>query len=283
MVLTLVIGCEDPTPAVHAPAPVRIGVLPDQSAQNLRQLYAPLLEYLRDTTKLEYTLLIPDDYAQLLAAFANREIDVAWFGGLTFAQAHACCAAQPLAMRDVDLRFTSYYLVRTGHPGQTVADLAGQRFAFGSRLSTSGHLMPRYFLTKAGIDVEHFFGTVVYSGAHDATAAMVRDGKADIGVVNAEIVETMFEDGRLSRDDVRVIETTPIYADYVWAVQADLDPATRNALLSALLALDIDKPDHARVLKTQRAGGYLPAALDDFTSVRDAARQFDLLDAPRTP
>jgi phosphonate transport system substrate-binding protein len=56
-------------------------------------------------------------------------------------------------------------------------DLAGTRFTFGSESSTSGHLMPRFFLGEDGIDPDaDFDGPPGYSGSHDKTFALVEAG-----------------------------------------------------------------------------------------------------------
>ena len=113
--------------------------------------------------------------------------------------------AVPLVMRDVDSRFTSV-LVVAGEGFKTFEELQGKRFSFGSKLSTSGHLMPRHFLqVERGVTPEKYFRSILYSEKHDRTAYWVRDGEVDAGVVNAEIIREMFADGRLRPGDVRII------------------------------------------------------------------------------
>lgn len=275
LVLTLLPACaERETPV---PSPLIVSVLPGQAPEALQAQYAGLLTHLERSTGLDLELQLFPDYEAFLAAFERDLVHVAWFGGLTFVRADAGGGAEPLAMRDVDRRFTSVYLARADTPGSDVAAFRGQRFAFGSRLSTSGHLMPRFYLQEQGIEPETYFSEVRYSGAHDATAMMVRDGGADLGVANALIVDDLFESGRLSADDVRIVTFTPPYPDHVWATQPELPLRVRRALLGALLALNRARPDHAAILRAQGARGYLPATRDDFEPVRRAALRLELL------
>ncbi len=272
-------GCSgediDPAPTMK---PVVVAVLPDQSKEALLARHMPLLEYLRATTSLDFELEIPLDYADLLEQFDTGDIGLAWFGGLTFTRAEQRSQAVPLAFRDIDSQFTSCYLSKSDEFRTRIRDFAGSEFSFGPYLSTSGHLMPRYFLERDGIIPEQFFSSTRHSAAHDQTARWVRDGTVNLGVANCIIVQSMFDNGLLSDDDIRVIETTPPYSDYVWAVSSSMDKHTRMLLLDALLALDASLPQHRVILQLQGANAYLPAASEDFVLVRRAAQQLGLDD-----
>ncbi len=95
--------------------------------------------------------------------------------------------AIPIVQRAEDEKFTSRYIVPADSTAKTLADLKGKSFAFGSPSSTSGHLMPRFFLLQAGINPDKDFKNVAFSGAHDATVAFVAGGKAEAGVLNASV------------------------------------------------------------------------------------------------
>lgn len=272
-------GCSgediDPAPTMK---PVVVAVLPDQSKEALLARHMPLLEYLRATTSLDFELEIPLDYADLLEQFDTGDIGLAWFGGLTFTRAEQRSQAVPLAFRDIDSQFTSCYLSKSDEYSTRIRDFAGSEFSFGPYLSTSGHLMPRYFLERDGIIPEQFFSSTRHSAAHDQTARWVKDGTVNLGVTNCIIVQSMLDNGLLSDDDIRVIETTPPYSDYVWAVSSSMDKHTRMLLLDALLALDASLPQHRVILQLQGANAYLPAASEDFVLVRRAAQQLGLDD-----
>jgi len=265
--LLLVPGCTGESPA-QDPTVLRVGVLPDESEHALRERYGDLLAYLSEQVGVLHELYVPANYADLLASFARGEFDLAYFGGVTFIRASQESGALPLVMRDVDLRFTSYFLVRRDAPGGTIEDFRGQHFAFGSNLSTSGHLMPRYFLRQLGITPERFFATTEYAGSHDRTVYAVRDGRVDLGAVNAEVVDQMLGDGRIRSDEVRVLWTTPPYADYVWATRPGLSEELLRRLRDAFLSLDPGNKGHLRVLSRLGAGGFLPASVEDFAALR---------------
>ncbi len=261
------------------PAVLRVGVLPDENAKNLHRRYDPLLDYLSARSGREFELVVPSDYRELVQLFSRDEIELAYFGGLTFVQAHLSSDAEPLVMRDVDTRFTSSFVVSSEDSAESLADLEGSSFAFGSRLSTSGHLMPRHFMqTEAQIVAEEYFSEVRYSGAHDKTAYLVRDGSVDLGAVNSEIIRQMHRDGRLKKDDIRVLWETPPYPDYVWAVHDHLDEDFKTQLRDAFLEISLGDPISRGILTGMGAGAFLPAGANEFLPLVAIADTLGLLE-----
>ncbi len=275
LLLFAVVGCG--SSASGETSTVTIAVLPDQEDAQLRSQYEPLLTYLSEEAGLRTQLIIPDTYEDLVALFDSGAIDLAWLGGLTFLQADLDGEADPLAMRDIDLEFTSDILVSADAPGESIHDFMGSDFAFGPELSTSGHLMPRYFIENKGLSPETLFATVLHSSGHDETARWVRDGLIDIGAANSAVVESMFESGELSTETVRVLERTNPYRDYVWATSSNLDEQTRDRLLDAFLALDMTNDEHADILGRFGAEGFVPATRNDFVELRDVATEYGFI------
>ena len=256
---------------------LRIGILPDESTQALRERYIPLLEFLSQETGLAYELVIPSSYEELVRAFGEGQLDLTYFGGATFVKANHKHNAIPLVMRDVDARFTSV-LVVAEEGFENLAELQGKRLGFGSRLSTSGHLMPRYFLqNQRGVTPEKYFHSVEYSGKHDLTAYWVRDGKVDAGIVNSEIIHKMFADGRLQPGDIQIIWTTPPYTDYVWAAHPRLQPEIREEIQQAFLRLSLDDPQHEAILSHLSSSGFYPASIDDFSNLKQTMASLGVL------
>lgn len=278
MVSVILFGCAEKRADQGEPASsIRVAVLPDQSRDRLLSKYSPLMAYLESATSLEVELSVPLDYSDLLNEFDAGRVDLAWFGGLTFAQAETKNKALPLAFRDIDVQFTSCYLARASDTRTSIAEFAGERFSFGPSLSTSGHLMPRYFMSDEGIEPEELFASIQHSDGHDQTAIRVSNGEVDLGVANCIIVQSMFDSGVLNDEDVRIIETTPPYPDYVWAISPTMDEQTKISLLNAFLALDPTIPEHRAILRSMGANAYFPAGITDFEMVRIAAVQAGVL------
>lgn len=276
--LILVTGCSDRQYEKYDPEVLRIGVLPDQGEAALRDQFTPLAEYLSRALQKPFEMIFPVDYADLVDRFDQGELDLVYFGGLTFLQAQARGGAVALVMRDIDAHFTSYFLVRTDVLEPNWQGMRGLSFSFGSRLSTSGHLMPRYFLLQQGIEPESYFSEVRYSGAHDTTAKLVEKGEVVLGAANSQIINKMFESDRLSEQQIRILWETPPYANYVWAVRPDADQAFVQQLSNGFLSLSPINERHAQILEPLGAGGFVPAALEDFTALREIAISVGLLE-----
>jgi phosphonate transport system substrate-binding protein len=272
-VVLIASGCsESPPLTAEIPSPLRIGVVPNEDKAELEIRYEPVINYLSETLGVECQLVVPDSYEDMVEAFANREIDIGRFGGYTFVLAHERTNAIPIVMREIDIRFTSYFLVRPESDAQTLADLAGQKMAFGSNLSTSGHLMPRHFMKQDGIEPETFFESVQFTGSHDKTAYWVRDGVVDAGAANAKVINEMFEDGRITKEDIRILWETPPYASSVWALNSTVDEGALLTIRDAFLTLSYTNPEHRDALDAIGARSFLPASMQQFEGLQEVVK-----------
>jgi phosphonate transport system substrate-binding protein len=255
---------------------LRISILPDESKTKMLEHYTPLFEYLSAEIGIPYQLVLAESYDEFLELFHRKEIDLAYFGGYTFMKAHITDHAVPLVMRNVDTRFTSYFLTREDNPRQELSEFKGLTFSFGSRLSTSGHLMPRFFLKNRGIIPENFFAKTLYSGKHDLTAYWVRDGEAELGVANSLVIDQMYKDGRLNQKDVRILLQTPPYPDYVWALRPLNNKAFEIKLRNAFMDLSKIDQDQAKILEGVNAESFLPAGVNDFAKLKEIMTDLNL-------
>ncbi|HEY6610764.1 MAG TPA: putative selenate ABC transporter substrate-binding protein, partial [Pseudomonas sp.] len=208
---------------------------------------------------------------------AADRVDLAWLGGFTFVQTRLKTGnAIPLVQREQDEKFTSKFI--TADAGvNSLQDLKGKTFAFGSVSSTSGSLMPRYFMQQDGIVPEQFFSRVAFSGAHDATVAWVQAGKVDAGVLNASVWDKLVAAGKVDTAKVKVIATTPTYYDYNWTVRGTLDPELTAKIKAAFLALDPANPEHKAILDLQAASRFIETKPENYTGIEEAARAAGLL------
>jgi phosphonate transport system substrate-binding protein len=265
-------------PAVADEVVLRVSAIPDEAPTELQRKFAPLGKYLEAQTGMKVVFTPVSDYAAVVESLATRKIDLAWLGGFTFIQAKIRTngTAIPIAQREEDAKFTSKFI--TADPAiKTLADLKGKTFAFGAPSSTSGSLMPRFFLQQAGLNPETDFKRVAFSGAHDATVAFVAAGKADAGVLNASVWDKLVEQKKVDTDKVHVFATTPPYFDYNWTVRGDLDPALIKKLTDAFLKLDPANPEHKEILGLQRAARFIPTKKENYDGIEKAAHAAGLL------
>ena len=263
---------------VFAQDVMRVSAIPDESPTELQRKFAPLGRYLENEIKMKVQFIPVTDYAAVVEALAAKKIEMAWLGGFTFVQARLRTGnANPIIQREEDRVFTSKFITNSASGINNLADLKGKTFTFGSVSSTSGSLMPRYFLLQNKLVPEKDFRRVAYSGAHDATALQVESGKVDAGVLNASVWDKLVEGKKVDPAKVKVIWTTPTYYDYNWTVRGDLDPALVKKLTDAFLKLDAKNPAHKAILELQRASKFIPTNPDNYKGIESAARAAGLL------
>ena len=262
----------------QAQTTLRVTAIPDESPTELARKAAPLVRYLEKVLGQPVVFTPVSDYAAAVEGLANKQIDLAWYGGFTFVQAHIRSGgkAVPLVQRAEDAAFRSVFI--TSNPAiQNLADLKGKSVSFGAPSSTSGHLMPRSFLLQAQIEPERDFKRVAFSGAHDATIAAVAAGKVDAGALNISVWEKFVAEGKVDSTKLRVFYTTPSYFDYNWTVHADMPAAQREKLAQAFLQLDASTPEGKEILALQRATRFIPTKPENYQGIEQAARSAGLL------
>lgn len=261
-----------------AQAVFRVTAIPDEAPTELARKAAPLIKYLEKTLGQKVEFFPVSDYAAAVEALANKQVDLAWYGGFTFVQANIRSGgkAVPLVQREEDEKFRSVFI--SSDPNiKTLADLKGKTVSFGSQSSTSGHLMPRSFLLQAKIDPDKDLKRVAFSGAHDATIAAVAAGKVDAGALNISVWEKFVAEGKVDPAKVHVFFTTPGFFDYNWTVHADMPAAQRDKLSKAFLSLDKSTPEGKEILELQRATRFIPTKAENYKSIEQAARSAGLL------
>jgi len=267
-----------PTAAPAQTQVLRVSAIPDEAPTELIRKFEPLGKYLEAKIGMRVGFVPVTDYAAVVEGLAAKKLDMAWLGGFTFVQARLRTGnAIPIAQRAEDEKFISRFITSTSSGINRLEDLKGKTFAFGSPSSTSGHLMPRYFLLQARIDPDKDMRRVAYSGAHDATAAFVESGRVDAGVLNASVWDKLLETKKVDLAKVKAFATTPPYYDYNWTVRGDLAPALVGKLTEAFLSLDPKNPQHAKILELQRASKFIATRVENYKGIEDAARSAGLL------
>jgi len=236
----------------------------------------PLVKYLEKETGSRVELVVPTNYAAVVEAIANDRLDIAYLGGFTFVQASHRASLHPLVQRERDQNFHSVFIAQPGSGINSLADLKGHTFAFGDVNSTSGHLMPAYYMREANVD-PGVLAKALYTGGHDATALAVANGKVDAGAMDELVLGNMMKTGKITSDQVRVFYTTPAFFDYVWAARKGLDPKLGDAFAAAFLKLDASKPDGKLLLDLLNATKYVRAEDSSYDRLRQAAREEGLL------
>ena len=254
--------------------PLRMSMIPTTDPGQLLRESEPHVAYLKSKLGRDVTLTIPTNYAGVVEALANDQVDFAYLGGFTYVQASRRSGAVPLVQRDRDQSFHSVFITQAKSPIVALLDLKGHSFAFGDVNSTSGHLMPEFFMRRANVDAA-VIAKATYTGGHDATALAVANGKIDAGALDEAVFERMTKEGKLDASKVRVFFKTPPFFDYVWAARKGLDESVRDAFTKAFVALK--SPEDTKILELLQATVYVKADDRSYDPLRQAATEAGLL------
>src|SRR5262249_37487994 len=175
---------------------LRMSMIPTTDPGKVIRESQPLITYLEKEVGAKIDLSVPTNYAAVVEAIANDQVDIAYLGGFTYVQASKRSGVVPLVQRERDRNFHSLFITQTESGINSLDDLKGRRFAFGDVNSTSGHLMPEYFMREAHVDPE-VISKAIYSGGHDATALAVANRKVDAGALDETVYQKMVADGKL--------------------------------------------------------------------------------------
>ncbi len=269
--LTLIAGCHAGTTQS-----LRISMIPTTDPGKMIRESEPLVAYLEKETGAKVEITVPTNYAAVVEAIANDQVDIAYLGGFTYVQSSKRAGVIPLVQRDQDQNFHSLFITQAESGINGLSDLKGRTFAFGDVNSTSGHLMPEYFMREAGVDPE-VIKKAVYTGGHDATALAVANKRVDAGALDETVYQKMVADGKLDPPKAKVFITSPPFFDYVWVARKGLDTKLQEAFSSAFLKLDASDPQHTPVLDVMRAKKYVRANDRDYDKLRQAATGAGLL------
>ncbi len=250
-------------------------MIPDAGATQLSiDQKKPLRDYLAAKLGRDVDLVIPTNYNATVEALGNGSLDFAYLGGLTYVKAHALYGVVPLVQRSSDRQFHSLFITQTASPINAVKDLRGKKFAFGDINSTSGHLMPFYAMSQAGLDPEKEL-SYRYTGNHPATAKAVEAGVVDAGAMDESVYHAMVDGNQLDKSKVRVFFTTPPFLDYVWVARKDAAAGDRAAFSNAFLSLHA--PGDAAVLDILRGTAFVRANDAEYDLLRTIAVKLKLL------
>jgi phosphonate transport system substrate-binding protein len=267
---------------------LRIGAIPDQDVEKLNRTYGLVSDYLATELGVEVEYVPVTEYSAAVGQFLTGDLDLVWFGGLTGVQARLQTpGAEVIAQRDIDPEFRSLFIANTSAGLAPITDvaglseLAGTRFTFGSESSTSGRLMPQYFLDQAGVGPDDFDGEAGFSGSHDKTIDLVQAGTFEAGAVNKAVWDARVAAGEVDEATVQVLFTTPTYHDYHWIVNPSVAerfgaefPAKIQA---ALLALDPADPADAEILDLFGAGSFIESDASNYTQIEEIGRTLGLI------
>ena len=281
-------------PAGAAEEVFRFTAIPDQDTARLKERFDKIAVYLGSKLGVAVEYVPVKSYAASVSAFKNGEVQLAWFGGLSGVQARrGVPGSQAIAQGQEDLEFVTYFIAHastgilekkpcacSGEKAESVfpAGIAGRTFTFGSKGSTSGRLMPEYFIRQHfGKPPAEVFERVGFSGDHSKTLALVQSGAYQAGALNYKVWHNEAAAGKVDTSKVRIIWRTPTYPDYNWSIRGDVDDRYGEGFTGRVRQALLGMEDRALLDSFPRAR-FIAADNDMYAPILETGRTIGILE-----
>ena len=257
--------------------------IPDQDETQLKERFSKLAVYLTKELNVDVKFVPVKSYSASIAAFRNNQVQLAWFGGLSGVKARLIVPGSiAIAQGIEDPKFHSFLIANssTGLEKSTSIPkgIEGKTFTFGSKGSTSGRLMPEYFITEQfKKSPNYIFKKVGFSGNHSKTIELVQSGAYEVGAVNYKVWKRELKSGKIDPSKVKIIYQTPGYPDYNFTARGDLDKQFGVGFTKKLQAAILNIKDE-KILNAFPRTGFIEAKNGDFQPIVDTARKLGLVD-----
>lgn len=257
--------------------------IPDEDETALKARFSNVAAYLEKELGVDVEFVPVKSYAAAVTAFRNDQVQLAWFGGLSSVQAREMVpGSRAIAQGAEDPIFVSYFIahVSTGiEPGEDFPEATrGMSFTFGSKGSTSGRLMPEFYIReRTGEAPESFYSRVGFSGDHSQTLRLVASGAWQVGALNYAVYDKAKAEGAPETETAKVIWQTPPYPDYNWTIRGDVDARFGAGFADRVQAALLGMSDPALLASFPRSA-FIPAQNSDFEPILETARTLGLME-----
>lgn len=287
--LALVAGCTPGAAAAGGELEVfRIAYLPNEEAPHVIDARTSMQEGLEAALGVDVREYITTDYAAMVEAMRLEQVEMAFFGPLSFTRAYERAGAIPMAQfapeGNPDLaEIRSIMVVRADSDIYSLDDIEGRTIAFVDPDSTTGTLLPSNAI------IEHFpdrdldlhdlqtngvlFDAVAFSGGHQQSLNAVLMGDVEIAPISSRFLAAGIERGDFAEDYLRVIYATDIVPGNTLAVRPGL-PADLMANLETFL-MEFDDEVFFYGFQGNPALRFFRTTLEDFQELIELDRRLN--------
>ncbi len=212
---------------------IRFGILSGENEQDRLMRNEPLRVYLEDTLGVQVEIFSAGNYDGVIQAVAADQIEIARLGSSAYAAAYTeteggVVPTLTTRAKDGSTGYFSVVVTRCDSGIKSLADAEGKVHAFADPDSTSGYAVPYFnMITKEGFKPEDFFGSVVFSGSHEAGVTGVVNGTFDTAATYqdndiAGVYQRMEDKGMIDEGLVCKIWESPEITSGPWTFRKNL-------------------------------------------------------------
>lgn len=200
--------------------------------------YESLIEIISEQASIQIESIKVIDYNAAVEAMRAGRAHLAWYGGKTYIKANEIANAEAFAagvrVGDNNAGYYSYFVVPADSPLNVLSDIRGKTLGLNSIGSTSGDLIPRVEIKKAGMSDDDF-KNVVYAGSHDACLLAALNKRVDVCGMSSRNFDARIADATIARNQVRIIHKSPLVPPPPLAFSKNLSQDLRDRIKKATL------------------------------------------------
>jgi phosphonate transport system substrate-binding protein len=248
-------------------------VVPAENASGVNDRYAPFVDYLTKQIGVPVTLRVANDYAAVIEGQRAGNIQIAYYGPASYSKAYLTgVKTEPFVTTRNDTGLIGYYsviYVKTDSPFKDIQDLKGKTIGFVDPNSTSGYNAPRFFLHKAGIEVDSFFSKSIITGSHENAVIALDKGTVDCcanwwNADDDSNLTRMANKGMVKKDDFRVIFKSGLLPGSPYAYLSDLPDDLKKTIAAAFKDAPTKDKDAFAKLSDGKDKEFVPVTHKDY-------------------
>lgn len=258
---------------------LKFGIEPFEDPSKLEPAYRVLSEALGEELDCKIEVQVVEDYAAEVLAMRNGKLDMGQFGPMGYVFASEKANAEPVAsFGTADGKLSTYTAgiwVPKDSEIESIDQLRGKDLALGSVGSTSGDVLPRYGLKKAGIAEDQL--NMNYAGGHPEAMLALTNGTVDAAQINSQTLASAIDSGNFDPEDFRQVWESEAIPNDPITVPGDADPAFKAAVKDALLNLEPAEIEAVgKFLDVSPAGPLLEVSKETYAPLFDLAETMGL-------
>ena len=275
--LAMAATCENPDALTFA-------IIPTEESVAELQLYKPVTDRMEELTGKKIQFFMPTSYASVVEGLLSKFVDVAVLGPYTYVIANskdksievfATYAKRPGHMQEEGPGYRGVLISKRGSKFTTIDSLKGSIVGLTDPGSTSGNLMPRVAFTKViGMDLEKFFGKVVYTGSHELSTVAVIQGKVDSAFVASHRFDNVVNKGEASLDAVNILWKSAVIPQDPFVYRNTLCDNIKAKIRETFIGLK-DVPSAKKFLDNVKSNTFVEMNSDDYNLIRDLKKAKD--------
>jgi phosphonate transport system substrate-binding protein len=232
------------------PKTLIIGMVETEKIDELKKAREAIRKYLQEKLKMPVQIIYTNDYTGIIEALKSNKIHMAEMPPFAYVIATRAMQLTPivtLGSNGKPITYKSVLIVNAHSNLKTMDDVKARAskltLCFVDPASTSGHLIPRAYLTSIGLNPDSAFKQVIFAGSHSASVLSVKSNKIDVGCTTDLIFSLMTQAKMLSEDDIRVIwRSAPIVSDPIVA-RSDLNKDFVKKVQNAYVDFNKEHPE----------------------------------------